>query len=51
MDFTKFFTEYFAKEHETIQKLDLEEINLAINAIKNAWLNGNQIFLHKQFAN
>ncbi len=44
MDFTKFFAEYFAKEHETIQKLDLEEINLAINAIKNAWLNGNQIY-------
>ena len=44
MDYTKDIQAYLNKEMEVIKKLDLEEINRAMQAIQLAWERGARIY-------
>lgn len=44
MDFTENIQEYLNKEKAVIDSLNIEELNVAMNAIYNAWLGGNIIY-------
>lgn len=45
MDFKKAITEYYEREIECIKRFDLEEINEAMNAIYNTYINGGTIYV------
>lgn len=45
MDFKKAITEYYEREIECIKRFNLEEINEAMNAIYNTYINGGTIYV------